>query len=1523
MKRILVLLIVLALLYPAHSMIPIEGTQTRTEQEYKGWIIEFHKKPIAEENTEINTAVSEWKNKKNTNTELSAFQNSLYNTLTQTAKETKGFVLASSSGKLAGSQEKTIEKICKKIKVEDCQALIMSKFFLAFNGIAMNISDHQARKISEMPEVKSINPNYRLKLALNDAVKIIELASESGENIIQRKVPYTGKGIKIGVFDTGIDLEHEAFGDCSEEKFYKGECERVTIGVDDCWPEKAEKEKDPNCPKEAAIVDIVGQDMNPSYKGSFKTNRLDRPDHGSHVASIAAGKPDPNKDGIQQKNEYWGIAPYAEIVPMRVTVWDETQYWIPATSRNTVILGIEKAMDPRKKCSKSLKECDLSERLDVVNMSLGQNIKTYGPDAVAIDNAVDSGVVVVCAAGNGRRIASVEGPGYAKKSISVGAITKEKKIALFSSGGPHIWDNGALMKPDVVAPGKLICGALSKGVKEEIQSGSQLDEEVKELLLPLIELCTGDNYIALYGTSMATPFVSGLVALIREKHSEFSALEVKMVIRNTAEDLGIPLVKQGFGLANAKKALSVEDAPPIAMLEPLGTYNNTVGFQTVKIRGLAYTSILEDFKEYKLELGKSPLSTFTFSKDKQIEWIELKKSDNPSRDVLLDEFNAFDITGGEEGQYLLKLTVSNTNNQKSIDYLPMSVSSSIDQALGLKCEETEMSEKRAWSWRFSSEMDGYLDATQFFISIAKNVHNVKSGLEYALESLSPTREGIVWERINNETPKSDYQMIIDLLFCGENQWFHNYLVLPSITQEEYVYYPLKEHQVSFSNGSVYRRTEKIENDECTLEKAYESFLKEMEEKTFKGKQVSERTLNSLESSVKECYGEEYSLDNIYVNYSNPYGGPRQQWEEEKPVIIERVKSPIVEYSRNKYGEQPFIDKDWWENKEIHLLSFDVLVEIQEQLAQEIKSGDCLSVGDRLNESGKCKIELFGEKISGSVKEWQDYFEFLKKHSHWYFSFLLGGERSKEEKELLKKDLLVWIPASILKYLPRDKREFYLVGDSISEDFKSDFSEYYSDELKELGVDISNWSFSGEPIEQGYSTGDYIVHQKYDFDFDDLENIKIIGVELDVELHEKIKEPINPFIKIPFDGEIGLKNGRNGYGVSISYFGNKPIYFNHETSEEGKRFEKKMFEEKAGEEILKPSKGPNSNNIAKIKVEYSNELNLTKNGSIITISENREAEEKEYHIKFSPSIPIKLKLRGELSEENVSSEKIRFYYGLCKTKQCLSLSKEEYETNWLFKWFDKSKNLYTDELKEHTDSDCIGWGDKLFNAKLGIPPKTLEETQNNSNSLISAVSFLPLNTTVVVHCLSGNIQNPKLEMESVEGVPSDEINIVPNQYYAGGGNILEITPTQKIKNLDFKSVNDGLTYKEYCLNELGNSKSFVWSPYKLLPQEKYKPSEEYKLKGKNCVYDKDEKKITFSIENTGKASLHDFNITIYYPDYSSDLKTIETVLKPSESKPYSLTVKDKPRSINISIILPGIEEELTYVMTCKQKKSTNQ
>jgi subtilisin family serine protease len=128
------------------------------------------------------------------------------------------------------------------------------------------------------------------------------------------------------------------------------------------------------------------------------------------------------------------------------------------------------------------------------------------------------GIVPVFAAGNtGPSASTIGSPASYPEALAVGAVDEENAIAPFSARGPVIWQNldglgpaagTPLTKPDVVAPGVAITATVGWG------------------------------WLAYSGTSMASPHVAGIAALVKQANPALGGQALADVIRRTATDLG-------------------------------------------------------------------------------------------------------------------------------------------------------------------------------------------------------------------------------------------------------------------------------------------------------------------------------------------------------------------------------------------------------------------------------------------------------------------------------------------------------------------------------------------------------------------------------------------------------------------------------------------------------------------------------------------------------------------------------------------------------------------------------------------------------------------------------------------------------------------------------------------------------------------------------------------------------------------------------------------------------------------------
>lgn len=148
--------------------------------------------------------------------------------------------------------------------------------------------------------------------------------------------------------------------------------------------------------------------------------------------------------------------------------------------------------------------------------------------ARALDSAFVRGVVTITAAGNEFQTPwkYIISPADAFYVIAVGAVDSNGFIAPFSSRGPT---SDGRIKPDVCAMGMAVYSANTS---------------------------SSSGYSNAYGTSASTPIVAGIAALILSHYPELSQYQVRNAIINTASQYFNPDTIYGWGIANAKKAVS-------------------------------------------------------------------------------------------------------------------------------------------------------------------------------------------------------------------------------------------------------------------------------------------------------------------------------------------------------------------------------------------------------------------------------------------------------------------------------------------------------------------------------------------------------------------------------------------------------------------------------------------------------------------------------------------------------------------------------------------------------------------------------------------------------------------------------------------------------------------------------------------------------------------------------------------------------------------------------------------------------
>lgn len=301
----------------------------------------------------------------------------------------------------------------------------------------------------------------------------------------------TGSGIVVAVIDTGVTAHTDLNAN-------------IVAGYDFIKSTKTSgdgdgRDADASDPGDWVDVDECGVGE-PASDSSW---------HGTHVAGTVAAVTN-NGKGVA------GVAYNAKVMPLRVlgkcggSTSDiaDAIYWAAGGS----VVGVPNNTNP----------------VEVINLSLGGVGGCSATSQNAINYAVAAGVVVVVAAGNDNSNASAYEPADCNNVIVVGATQRAGARSSYSNFGTTV---------DVSAPG----GGDGNYIASTYNTGKTVPE--------------AEGYIGFTGTSMATPHVAGLVALMQSSAVTTPA-NVEAVLKSTARALPVACPEGcGAGIINAPAAV--------------------------------------------------------------------------------------------------------------------------------------------------------------------------------------------------------------------------------------------------------------------------------------------------------------------------------------------------------------------------------------------------------------------------------------------------------------------------------------------------------------------------------------------------------------------------------------------------------------------------------------------------------------------------------------------------------------------------------------------------------------------------------------------------------------------------------------------------------------------------------------------------------------------------------------------------------------------------------------------------------
>jgi len=355
--------------------------------------------------------------------------------------------------------------------------------FHTIRAVTMRVPASMLAELANDPNVAYVTPDRTQKMTANPTTE--EFATAVEADVAASQYAFDGTGVGVALIDSGIAV-HPDLNDAN------------------------------------GVSRVV-------YSQSFvagDSTTSDEYGHGTHVAGLIGGTGVSSGTANGYAATYAGMAPNVSFINLRVL--DQNG----SGTDSQVIAAIEQAIALQS-----------TYNIRVINMSLGRPVfESYTLDPVdqAVEAAWKAGIVVVAAAGNSGRSGAANGfatigvPANDPAVITVGATMTmltptrvDDQIASYSSKGPTVLDH--IVKPDLVAPG-------NRQVSLRV-AGSTLDTTY-----PQYEVAPSSRtamYYELSGTSMATPIVTGAVALMLQQNPALTPDQVKARLMKTAwKDVG-------------------------------------------------------------------------------------------------------------------------------------------------------------------------------------------------------------------------------------------------------------------------------------------------------------------------------------------------------------------------------------------------------------------------------------------------------------------------------------------------------------------------------------------------------------------------------------------------------------------------------------------------------------------------------------------------------------------------------------------------------------------------------------------------------------------------------------------------------------------------------------------------------------------------------------------------------------------------------------------------------------------------
>ena len=413
-------------------------------------------------------------------------------------------VVACSRGDIAVPDTEQQSEIPQYSEVE---ALSAGKEYNAFGVSKKRFSLFFKSKISDSTLIKKMEEKYKTKFKRvipEIGVAVVEKSETDETNDLAGSMK--AESTVDSYENVNLVVLEKVKGEKVDDPLLSKQYHLDTISADKAW--------DINMGKPNVVIAILdtGIDLNHPdlrdniIKGKNIVNPESRPfddnGHGTHVAGIAAAVAE-NNLGVA------GVAPKCSIMPVKALKYGKG-------SDIDIAEGIVWAAN---------------NGANVINISIGLYTKSTALEK-AVKYAIGKGVSIVSSAGNEAKSSKMHLPSMIKGVIEVSATTKDDKFAPFSNFAQQV---------SVSAPGDKIFSTMPT---------YQVELTAK----------AGKSYGTLSGTSMSSPVVTGLVALLKSQDPSLTPAKIKEKIEASSVSLSKKKYddKFGYGRVDLLKALSLK-----------------------------------------------------------------------------------------------------------------------------------------------------------------------------------------------------------------------------------------------------------------------------------------------------------------------------------------------------------------------------------------------------------------------------------------------------------------------------------------------------------------------------------------------------------------------------------------------------------------------------------------------------------------------------------------------------------------------------------------------------------------------------------------------------------------------------------------------------------------------------------------------------------------------------------------------------------------------------------------------------